>query len=571
MKQNCNKKWTKTLIVLLALLPAFGSNNAYAAYTLYNTPIGTDNPLTNQPNNAPTWMNNSIFNNSNGSVQAVAWDEGGGNGMYAEVFDNTGGVQLIHLGQVVVNAGGTVEHPDIVLGGDASNNYMAVVYTGIAGANRDVFIEVYTLTNVNNVSPSLNYTTCTTYNFQLTTNHTASNAHIDLAYEMYGVSNPKADRFVVSWEQGGTCIINFNVGAWACHGSLAALAGCGAYTITYAPGCLNQTGLPNPSAGRDVDIAVRGSSGNYKAFFTFWDNVAGNNQMYVGDWNLGSTLNKGTAQNNFGGNSIEYPRIDAADGPLGAGNTPFDIVIRATDGITGAWNVTSWNGLAQDEVTSHYNVNPGSTYYQDNSKPVVTAGSEDYNTNTRLYTLAYQNTYLNAVWAQNININGGATYGTPDYRLVNTSAINVASDPVAISSDYTYDGVRMYGYEVFVSWYDATNNQIDYKITTAAPPVYKPGRPGENTVIASTPNMGTAKKHASISPIPASDEISIAANGRAAKSYTISDVMGRTLLKGDINQDQQQVDISALAAGVYLVNISYADNADVDGIRIAKQ
>lgn len=570
MKQNCDKKWTKIAIVLLALLLAFGSN-AYAAYTLYNTPTGTDNTLTNQPNNAPAWMNNSIFNNSNGSVQAVAWDEGGGNGMYAEVFDNTGGVQLIHLGQAVVNAGGTVEHPDIVLGGDASNNYVAVVFTGIHGANKDVFIEVHTLTNVNNVSPSLSYTTCATYTFQLTTNHTASNAHIDLAYEMYGVGNPKADRFVVAWEQGGTCSYFTNVGAWACHGSLAALAGCGAYTITYAPNCLNFTGLPTPSGGHDVDIAVRGASGNYKAFFTFWDFQSPNYRMYVGDWNLGSTLNQGTAQNNFGGNQVEYPRIDAADGPLGAGDAPFDIVIRRQDAAPGKWNVTSWNGLAQSEVTSFYNPNPASTYYQDNSKPVVTAGSEDYNTNTRLYTLAYQNTYLNAVWAQNINIAGGALYGTPDYRLVNTSAINTVSDPVAISSDYTYDGVRMYGYEVFVSWYDATNNQIDWKITTSAPPAYKPGRPTENTVIANTENVGMSKKHATVSPIPASDRIYVEWNGRPVKSYAITDMMGRTLLKGGIDQDKQQVDISALAAGMYLVNISYADNADVDGFRIAKQ
>jgi hypothetical protein len=570
MKQNFNNRGKRIPIALLLLVLVSGFSNVHAAYTLYNTPLGTDNTLTNQPGSAPTWMNNSIFNNSNGSVQAVAWDEGGGNGMYAEVFDNTGGVQLIHLGQAVVNAGGTVEHPDIVLGGDASNNYMAVVFTGIAGANKDVFIEVHTLTNVNNVSPALNYTTCGTYTFQLTTNHSASNAHIDLAYEMYGVGNPKADRFVVAWEQGGACFANFNNGAWACHGSLAALAGCGAYTITYAPGCLNTTSAPQV-AGRDVDIAVRGASGNYKAFFTFWDNVGGNNQMYVGDWNLGSTLNQGTFANNFGGNQVEYPRIDAADGPLGVGDAPFDIVIRAKDGITSAWNVTSWNGLAQSEVTSFYNPNPTSTYYQDNSKPVVTAGSEDYNTNTRLYTLAYQNTNLNAVWAQNINIAGGALYGTPDYRLVNTSAINTASAPVAISSDYTYDGVRMYGYEVFVSWYDASNNQIDYKITTAAPPVYKPGHQGENTVIANTQNLGFNRKHACVSPIPASDRIYIEENGRAAKSYTITDVTGRVLLKGSIEQDKQQVDISALASGMYLVNISYSDNADVDGFRIAKE
>ena len=58
-------------------------------------------------------------------------------------------------------------------------------------------------------------------------------------------------------------------------------------------------------------------------------------------------------------------------------------------------------------------------------------------------------------------------------------------------------------------------------------------------------------------PNPAKSNLQI--NGITSGNYIVTDLMGNHFLKGEINQDNQQLDISNLVSGFYVINIYSED------------
>lgn len=565
-------------ICLLASL-SICSTRSYAAYNLIS-PGSSYETSWASPGTAPDWMNNAVFSNSYGSVYAEVWDETGGNGLWAEVHDYAAHTFTIHLGQVVVGAGGTVVHPDVVLGGDGTHNYMAVVYTGtsILGAS-NVYIEVYTITNVGNASFGYNSCTGGGNTNQIGNSGLVGNAHIDIASEAYGASYIRADRFVVAWEDGiAACIAGGNAGARAAAGSLSGLAGCTA-TFAFAPGCLNNVAGPSAGAGFDVDVTVGPdyNAGGYIAYFAYRDFYGGNYNIYQGDWHLGGTLNPGTISVTSTTNPVEWPRIDMYDSPTVGGGAPFEIAYRYYDNGVPEWNISKVDNNSTLEITANYT--PTGAHDYENLKPVVAAGTEDLGTGLELYSLAYANPTLNYILEENIDNATGAVYQTTiydDFRIVNNygnSNGTYIDDPVAISSNYVYDG----GYsqvrpdELYTCWYNTSGaGNIYCKTRSTAPPVFKPGNNTGNTVLKPVQQVQQGGTHVQVYPIPAEDVVYIKRNGRQASHYNITDLTGRVVMEGQISEEVQAVNIAGMDRGMYLVNVSYSDSDDVDGIRIAK-
>lgn len=566
--QRKERKWLQTagFIVLLSLC----SVHSYAAYNLINPGATTPETSYAYPGNAPDWLNNAIFTNSYGTVSAEVWDETGGDGMYAEVHDNASHSFTIHLGQYVVTGlGGTVVHPDVILGGDPTHNYMAVVFTGTVGANSNVYIEVYTINGVGTTgfSPS----TCSAHTYQIGNSGVVGNAHIDVAYEPDGVIYVKADRFVVAWEDAiGVCQVLTNPGARAAAGSLSALAGC-SVSFSFAPGCLNNTGGPNIGAASDVDVAVGldYNAGGYIAYFTYRDYYNLSYNIYQGDWHLGGVLNPGTIS--VGSTDPkEWPRIDMYDSPIVGGGSPFEIAYRFYDNGTNKWNISKIDNNSNLEITANYT--PSGAHDHDNSKPVIAAGTEDLAGPLELYSIAYANPDLTYILEENIDNATGAIYQTAtsdDFRIVNNN--NTIDAPVAISSDYIYDAAyyQMRPDNLFTCWYN-TGGSIDCKTRNTAPPMFRPGNTSNNEPLGEVCQVQKAGEHVKVYPIPVQDVIYINRNGRQARSYSITDLTGRLVLKGNINEEVQAVDIASLDKGMYLLNVRYSDGDDVDGIRIAK-
>lgn len=567
---NTQMKQKSSLGVLcLCLMLCLSANLVQAQYNLVGPPVNADITVANAAvGNTIDWLNNAVFTNSYGTVWGEAWDEGTGTDVWMELHDNTGSTGPIQLGVPMINLGASVRHPDIVLGGDDTHNYVAVVYKSSSGLNTDIFLEIYTITNVN---AGIGVFACTKYIFQLTNTHASGDPHIDLANEQYGAASVKADLFAVAWEEGNAlCVGNGGPGARGCYGLLSNLAGsgCVAATVTNSPGCFNVTGLGG-TRGTQVDIAVHlaGSAG-YVAGFTYSDPVLGN--IYLGTWNItAGTITTGTMMNNPGANAAEFPRIDLLDQ-----NRPFtpctevDVVYRYFDPGPLAWNVNSTNNLIAtgwDEVTSYYNTLAG-TFNNDNSKPVVTAGSNN-NVNAadnNFFSVAYAGAQ-DIVWVQNIDWTTGVPtfVAGPDYNYyeVNTNA-NI-SDPVAISSNYVYVASNFRTDEIYTCWINtsAAAQSIDCKSSNTIPPAFKP---------TGTKQLSTAANRAKIYPNPANDILYVECGAYPLKAYVLSDLLGRNVLEGELTKESGAIDISKLAKGMYLLKLQYDGSSYTDCVKVVK-
>jgi len=563
---------TQKMALCLSILLCLVNVPAGAQYTIYTSGNGPAETSPATPTFAPTWMNNAVFTNSLGSVYAEAWDEGTGT-VYYEVHDNAGHSSGT-LTVISPNAG-TNTNPDVVLGGDNGNNFMAIVYTNTYLGNSNIYVEVYQINNVGAVTFAVaNVCGAGGYVHQVSTSNHVGNAHIDMGNETYAAGTlVGANRFVIAWEDFGNGFTNGGPGGMATSATFSDIvANCGLATYTTTNTPLNLLAGPNWGAANDVDIAVRydGSNG-YTAYFTYRDYfvLGSTSYVYFGKWAIASnTVTKGVRIVNAGtgaGNNVEYPRIDVYDSKaFSTTDAFFDIVYRWLDPSPPAWNIMQVNNLAgPEQVTKPYGIG---TLVNDNTKPVVTAGTEGPVSGVyySLYSLAYANPNLDWVYLQNVVYatgNGLKTVGTNlDYREVNQNA-NI-DGPVAISNDYIVDGTGTFRPDqIYVCWYN-TGGTIDCNTNTNRPPLFKP------TWLENT--LSKNKNGIKVYPNPAEDMVVLEQGSTPVSNYTLCDVMGRVLLKGDVEQAVQPIDISQLAKGMYILNVSYKDSKQTDGIKIVK-
>jgi hypothetical protein len=133
---------------------------------------------------------------------------------------------------------------------------------------------------------------------------------------------------------------------------------------------------------------------------------------------------------------------------------------------------------------------------------------------------------------------------------------------VAISNDYVVDGTGTFRPDqIYVCWYN-TGGTIDCNTNTNRPPLFKP------TWLENT--LSKNKNGIKVYPNPAEDVVVLEQGIKPIGSYAVCDVMGRVLLKGNMRQTAQAIDISQLAEGMYILNVSYKDSKETDGVKIVK-
>ncbi len=503
---------------------------------------------------APDWLNVSEFTNSNGTLYTEVWDEGPGNGCYMEVHDNIVGSTptTIQLGAALPNL---KRHPDVILGGDANNNYVAAVYTYYNTLTvTNIRLEVYTVTGMGGV---ITLNACGTYIFPITNlnvNAHARDAHIDIA-NIFNAGGVKADIITIAWEELSVCGANGGYGARACAASLSALAGTGCNNPSFTfSGCLNN--VVAPDAGEQVDVAVRynPSIPGYEAGFTFMDL---NGNVDAGKWDItNNIITLGTAIDAPGVGNGEYPRIDVNDEVV-----PFspamdaEIVYRYLDG-NGFWNVMSLNNIltpGNEEISSY---DATGTFVSNNTKPVVTCGNNN-NINAALnnfFSVAYANptTGIDAVYVQDIDwTNGLCTQVVPGYYDYYPTNFNATIDgPVAIASDWIYDvstTATIKSNEIYTCWINkAGTPRIDCKTTLAIPPQFRP------TGINNSHTINSVQ----ISPNPATNKLYLVQGSKGIRSYSINNLLGQTVLKGEnIAKGKEVVDITKLSPGTYVIKV----------------
>lgn len=476
----------------------------------------------------PVWMNNAVFENDNGTLYGVTWDDGAGN-LYVYLRDDVGNT----LGIALAGPGaGTMHHPDMVLGGDHSHNFLAAVYNADDGfGNVDVYLEIYEITGVGS---GLGSTACNPNVYNISNDGTARDAHIDLANEIV-TSGIQGDIFAIGWEDQACTYTAGRYGAMACAGSIKdVITNCGIGNVTYAPACLNNNATND---GEEVDVAIRkNTTTGYRITSTFFDDP-NTTELYMGVWNIGNNPSQ-LAFNNFGtAGYCQYPRLDVQDNSSPVTTAP-QIVYRFYDGAN--WAVQSVNSVAISTITN----NLTATYTDPNGNPVVTAAPDD-----KAFAVAHSNVTNNLIVSEDVVISNGllstiVNNPNDDYFGVNSNTNGSPIDePVAISNSYMISGTTLIVGTEFVCWYNSGADEIDCKTTTAWTPVFK----------ATGLKNKTKEINVGIYPNPARDVLQFRTKNSEDLVYVISDITGHEVLQGTVHAGHGQVDISRLARGMYLV------------------
>lgn len=498
----------------------------------------------------PDWLNNSEFTNVNGTLYGVVWDNGGN--IYYNLSFSTFSTGATAIALPVT--GGSAVHPDIVLGGNYyNNNYMAITYTFTIGGVESIYINVYTITLTSSgitVSPI-----CTTYIYNLSGSNTAGNvgsAHIDAAntLDYPNASAALADRFVVAWEDKLCTYSGGNYGARTKSGSFSNIAAnCPTPTWTVPTTtnqCVNNTAATN---GASVDVAgyYRTATG-YRADFVYRDPAS--DAIYERKWNLTPNALNPTVNtiDNGGSGTTQYPRIDVPDWDPASGYTNLEVVYNRYNTTNSVWEVIQTNDLQTQTATAYYNLATYGTFYNNNTSPVVTCGPNDNS-----FSLAYASPLITTseIWAQGVSWVDGKLFqtGGPNVQYWAVNQTSTAGAPVAITNDWIWGSTHIAPGEIFVCWYNSTYDRIDCK-TSASAYAFKPTR------LTSIPLSEKAR----ISPNPATGQLFVMPGKTEVTDYSISDVLGRTLLQGKLDNGGQAIDIQGLKPGIYILNINYKGN-----------
>ncbi len=139
--------------------------------------------------------------------------------------------------------------------------------------------------------------------------------------------------------------------------------------------------------------------------------------------------------------------------------------------------------------------------------------------------------------------------GGNDYYAINQNPVGGSYRPLGMTSSSNS------GFDLLSVWFDGntimrkfSGNAFAFKSTTGV-------RSVDNQV------------HYTLSPNPAAHTITI--SGMNKGSYTITDVTGRLLVNGNLNEYKTDINISALAAGTYFVNV--LENGNVHTSKFVKE
>lgn len=505
-----------------------------------------------------TALNTAVFANAAGTVHGVIYDDGSGGLLKFRIDDNAATSLIWAINGVGV--GYNYSNPDMVLGGDGTHNYVGIVYTAESGGNKNVYLEVWTLTNVGlPVPPYMGISVCSAGYVQLTTSNNADNAHIDLVHIPSG-GRDMADDFVISWKDVA-CAISATYGVRSCAGSLATEAGSCFFTPLKYYASTPNTGCINTGADADyVDVTgYRSLLSPRNARYAYVDPTTGELFTNTWDFTVGTgTLGTETSVDNPGAGIISNPRIDAYDQPV-IGTVPsYEIVYNYYNGsgnnTQDVKHVSDINTTGEI-ATSYYNSGT-STSNTDNFSPVVTCGPTN-----GLFSLAYANPdpSVDAVYVQNIawttsNLTVDGSGNVYYYQANKNSGINA---PVAISNDWVQPcGPCTFAPdEIYTCWFNATNGNIECKSTNANPPAFKPTGVVKVKTVAGAGSILTY-------PNPATDELFINTGEKTGDKYSIADINGHTVVNGMLDHSTiSNIKVSGLPAGIYILTVSNTDKS----------
>ena len=393
--------------------------------------------------------------------------------------------------------------------------------------------------------------------------------HIDIMAEYStpypAIGLPRANKFVVTWEQSGQ-------GIWAYSASLNAPF----------PGVTAPINTNNLAHSPDVAAVERRNpiTGVYEpwALFGYQQQISAIDMVdyYVvyQEWNL---------SNNAVGISRVYDikplvggelvRIDAID-DYNYNNPGHDVYPAAAPATTAYFCIVATantNGgnfpsaiLEYNNLTGPWNPtdisSPPGLAGQYNLSPVVACGPGPNYTvayNSRLFAPGYAPYFATAInWMTGVQNPLGDAYAIPKLPYVLSPIV----DGIAIASTCNKDAAGAQA--VFPCWQN--KSQIWGKYTNNVIYTFK-----------NDPVLGVAdlsSKDYAVMPNPASDYIFLDGPEHTSNQYRyqITDITGRAVLQAAIPNGKERVDIRDLANGVYILNI-YSNDQNINTFRLVKQ
>ncbi|WP_299211862.1 RICIN domain-containing protein [uncultured Aquimarina sp.] len=204
-----------------------------------------------------------------------------------------------------------------------------------------------------------------------------------------------------------------------------------------------------------------------------------------------------------------------------------DFAIDGNQGVADGQNVYLWSANPNNVNQQWIEIDRGNGYYS--YQKVGTNHCIDGNhggaTRQNVYLWTCNENNQNQQW-QKVNVGGGA------FKLIKRNASGFALDGGSGGSDS----------QNIALWDSSSNSQNLHWIITPIESNKDPNVIDTNEVL--------------IYPNPVADQFTISLGTNETSTYTISDMNGKTILKGVINEGSVSLDINGLAKGLYLLKVS---------------
>jgi hypothetical protein len=269
-------------------------------------------------------------------------------------------------------------------------------------------------------------------------------------------------------------------------------------------------------------------------------------------------------------NGPSWPRIDAKTiGDVVTGEATWDI---AYDPMTGTqYEVRNFTDVAPAPTTTVCTLSSTN----DHIKPIVAGTGQDIcvggcatAVGTDFYTVSYYTDYSGVstngdFFANSIDLVGGGLSGTyPDFYQINlTNTLNTAFSfstplPAMGSSTSTNNGDA-----ILTAWFEGNTTGggfLVYKIGDNTYSGYKTSSAIKNINI---------EKDYKILPNPATEQLTVI--GAVKATYTITDMLGRTVGNGAIDAQHNNIAVVSLTNGVYMLHLT--ENGYTQKVKFMKQ
>ena len=452
-----------------------------------------------------------VYHGGGGHLRAIVYDDISTATGYIHLDDYSGGSVVIAI------PGGY--YPDIVIGddlGSPGNDYIVgVVY----GASITRF-ETYSVTGTG--SGTLTATMTSSQQISITGSATSRYPHIDLYPDINNwiVGFPSLHEFVITWSEALTGSPGMDV--FATTGDLMSpLALSPYYAIT-----TGGTGMMS-----DVAALIDKPSVQPYAYIPFFNTST--NDLDIAEIDIAAA--SFTVTTGVDNPISSLPRIDAMslyDPSFGIEH--YQVAYSKYNGTDyEMWEYNDYSGPLDLSSTGFSGSN--------NLGPAVAAGPgplyfmPDYGNDN--YTVGWYNTATQEFPVQSIDPLTGNISGTfPDYYIANLNTVT----PPAVASPLAVSTATNNGSRLLTAW--SGNGRVWYKYNS-------------NTASYKTNGIEEMPRNEqyALYPNPATTELHIAGAKKAA--YTITDMTGRTLLAGNVDDKNETIDINGLSAGLYVAAI----------------